>query len=174
MEEKAVKKLLHRRLKDITMSSEFRNFLITLIVLIVIIFYLGGQPTWKELQKRERIDLKTLISACLDAVEMGGKEVGNVPAGFFVFYCDGVGGEGEGTARHRREEQGPDQGGSQRSRHGGRHGLAQGHVLQPPGVLPQHQLRLRGEGAQGPRDVCPRDSQENPRRSQRGWWRDIC
>ena len=94
MEEKAVKKLLHRRLKDITMSSEFRNFLITLIVLIVIIFYLGGQPTWKELQKRERIDLKTLISACLDAVEMGGKEVGTVPAGFFVFYCDGVGGEG--------------------------------------------------------------------------------
>ena len=77
MEEKAVKKLIHRRLKDITMSSEFRNFLITLILLITIIFYLGGQPTWKELQKRERIDIKTLISACLDAVEMGGKEVGH-------------------------------------------------------------------------------------------------
>ena len=75
MEEKAVRKLLHRRIKDITLSSEFRNFFLTLIVLILIIFYLGGQPTFKEIQKRERIDLKTLISACLDAVEMGGKEV---------------------------------------------------------------------------------------------------
>ena len=77
MEEKAVRKLLHRRIKDITLSSEFRNFFVTLIVLILIIFYLGGQPTFKEIQKRERIDLKTLISACLDAVEMGGKEVKN-------------------------------------------------------------------------------------------------
>ena len=75
MEEKAVKKLLHRRIKDLTSSSEFRNFLITLILLILIIFYLGGKPTFKEYQKRERIDLKSLISACLDAVEMGGKEV---------------------------------------------------------------------------------------------------
>ena len=75
MEEKAVKKLLHIRIKDLTSSSEFRNFLITLILLILIIFYLGGKPTFKEYQKRERIDLKSLISACLDAVEMGGKEV---------------------------------------------------------------------------------------------------
>ena len=75
MEEKAVKKLLHRRIKDLTSSPEFRNFLITLILLILIIFYLGGKPTFKEYQKRERIDLKSLISACLDAVEMGGKEV---------------------------------------------------------------------------------------------------
>ena len=76
MEEKAVRKLLHRRLKDITGSTEFRNFFLTLVVLILIIFYLGGQPTFSEIQKRERIDLKSLISACLDAVEMGGKEVG--------------------------------------------------------------------------------------------------
>ena len=75
MEEKAVRKLLHRRLKDITGSTEFRNFFLTLVVLILIIFYLGGQPTFSEIQKRERIDLKSLISACLDAVEMGGKEV---------------------------------------------------------------------------------------------------
>ena len=75
MEEKAVRKLLHRRIKDITVSPEFRNFFITLLCLIAIIFYLGGKPNFNDYRVRERVDIKKLMSACIDVAEAGGKEV---------------------------------------------------------------------------------------------------
>jgi len=80
MEEKAVRKLLHRRIKDITVSAEFRNFAITLLCLVAIIFYLGGRPNFHEYRIRERIDIKKLMSACIEVAEAGGKEVVRVRA----------------------------------------------------------------------------------------------
>jgi len=80
MEEKAVRKLLHRRIKDISISSEFRNFVITLICLVSIIFYLGGSPNFSEYRVREKVDIKKLMSACLEVAEVGGKEVVRIRA----------------------------------------------------------------------------------------------
>jgi len=80
MEEKAVRKLLHRRIKDITVSAEFRNFFITLLCLVAIIFYLGGKPNFNEFRVRERVDIKKLMSACIEVAEAGGKEVVRVRA----------------------------------------------------------------------------------------------
>merc|ERR1712088_962650 len=54
MEEKAVRKLLHRRIKDCTISDGLRNFLITLFCLVSIIFYLGGKPNFSEFRVRVR------------------------------------------------------------------------------------------------------------------------
>ena len=76
MEEKAVRKLLHRRIKDCVPSDGFRNFLITLFCLVSIIFYLGGKPNFSEFRVRERVDIKKLMSAVIEVAEAGGKEVG--------------------------------------------------------------------------------------------------
>ena len=78
MEESAhVKKLVHRKIKDITISTEFRNFVITLLVLVAVIWlFLGGKhPYYEAHERRERVDVKKLFTALLDAVEKGGKEV---------------------------------------------------------------------------------------------------
>ena len=69
-------KLAHRRLKDFTISSEFRNFLLTISVIIVIVYFFSSKPAYyTEYEKREKVDIKKLFNACLDAVEKGGKEV---------------------------------------------------------------------------------------------------
>lgn len=74
--EAAVRKLLHRKVKDITVSAEFRNFFITLLCLVAIIYYLGGGgPNYNDHRLREKISVRKLLSACIDVAEMGGKEV---------------------------------------------------------------------------------------------------
>lgn len=73
--EAAVRKLLHRKLKDFTVSEGFRNFAITLLCLVAIIYYLGGAPNYKDMRTREKIDVRKLMSACIDVAEMGGKQV---------------------------------------------------------------------------------------------------
>ena len=71
-----VKKLVHRKIKDITISSEFRNFVFTLIFIGIIVYFFSSKPAYyTEYEKREKIDIKKLFTACLDAVEKGGKEV---------------------------------------------------------------------------------------------------
>merc|ERR1712130_64843 len=72
--EAAVRKLLHRKLKDITVSAEFRNFFITLLCLVAIIYYLRGAPNYRDIRTREKISVRKLMSACIDVAEMGGKE----------------------------------------------------------------------------------------------------
>lgn len=73
--EAAVRKLLHRKLKDITVSEGFRNFAITLFCLVAIIYYLGGGPNYRDMRTREKISVRKLMSACIDVAEMGGKQV---------------------------------------------------------------------------------------------------
>ena len=78
-ESAAVRKLVHRRLKDITISSEFRNFVLTLLAIIAIVYFFGTRPSYyTEYEKREKIDVKQLYTALLNAVEAGGKEVYNI------------------------------------------------------------------------------------------------
>ena len=51
MEEREARKLLHRRLKDVcgfSISPEFRNFLVCLLLLAGVILYLGGKPAFRE------------------------------------------------------------------------------------------------------------------------------
>lgn len=75
-ESDVVKKLVHRKIKDITISSEFRNFVFTLIFIGIIVYFFSSKPAYyTEYEKREKIDIKKLFTACLDAVEKGGKEV---------------------------------------------------------------------------------------------------
>ena len=78
-ESEVVKKMCHRKIKDITISSEFRNFVFTLIFIGIIVYFFSSKPAYyTEYEKREKIDIKKLFTACLDAVEKGGKEVGEV------------------------------------------------------------------------------------------------
>jgi len=75
-ESEAVRKLVHRKMKDVTVSSEFRNFFITLMCIVVIIYFFTSKPAYyTEYEKREKVDIKQLYTACLEAVEAGGREV---------------------------------------------------------------------------------------------------
>lgn len=73
--EAQVRKLLHRRIKDCTVSTDFRNFLVTLLCMVAIIYYLKGMPNSQDMRLREKISVRKLMSAVIDVAEMGGKEV---------------------------------------------------------------------------------------------------
>ena len=78
MEESAeVRKIVHRKMKDITISNEFRNFVLTVLApcAVIWLFFGGRHPFYEAYEKREKIDVKKLYTAILDAVEKGGKEV---------------------------------------------------------------------------------------------------
>ena len=75
-ESAAVKKLVHRKIKDCTITSEFRNFFLTLLCIVAFIYFFSSRPSYyTEYEKREKIDIKKLYTALLHAVELGGKEV---------------------------------------------------------------------------------------------------
>ena len=89
-------KFIRRRLKDLTMTSGFWNFLMTLITITTLIFYFGGAPNTTNFRVREKVNIdvpasaraspatspcppqisvKKLMNAAIELSIMGGKEV---------------------------------------------------------------------------------------------------
>ena len=56
--EAQVRKLLHRRIKDISVSADFRNFIVTLLCMVAIIYYLKGMPNLNDMRLSNFRDVK--------------------------------------------------------------------------------------------------------------------
>lgn len=74
-EEADVVRFIRRRLKDLSMTSGFWNFLITLITIVALIFYFGGAPNTRNFRQRERISVRKLMNAAIEVSILGGREV---------------------------------------------------------------------------------------------------
>jgi len=79
-DEVPVIKFLRRKMKELTMTSGFWNFLMTLITIITLIFYFGGAPNTNNFRVREKISVKKLMAAAIELTIMGGNEVVRVRA----------------------------------------------------------------------------------------------
>ena len=59
-EEADVVRFIRKRLKDLSMTSGFWNFLITLITIVALIFYFGGAPNTRNFRQRDRVRRKSM------------------------------------------------------------------------------------------------------------------